>query len=85
MPLSNSLTVSLLPGLAERLTCVQGDVCSAASLKVALFSGEEKGGLGGGLEEEEEEFLGGDKSVEGGFTQTRGCEEARGSRLVMYH
>lgn len=43
------LTASLLLGLAGRLTCVHGDACSAASLKVALSSGEEKRGWVGGL------------------------------------
>lgn len=71
MSLSSSLTASLLPGLAEHLTCVQRDGCSAASLKVALFSWEEKRGWGGGLSEEEE-YLGGDKSVEGGFYSNKG-------------
>lgn len=80
---SGSLTASLLLGLVGRLTCVQGDGRSAASLKVALSSGEEKRGWGlcrgGGV------FLGGTTVSRGVSLPTRKREQARGSRLVIFH
>lgn len=53
-------------------------------VKVALSSGEERRGWGGGLQAGGGGVFGGDNRVEGGLTPTRGREQARGKGLGMF-